>query len=80
MVHKDKKLIVAQNKVISFAMLIPHIDFGILDKFNNAVKWKISLFFLLPKVIEKLLQVSSVRFLFFNISKFENKFSPIKGW
>lgn len=58
MVHEVKRLnevenintmvlFVAQDKVVLFASLIPHID-----KFNDVLEYKASLFLVLPKVIQ----------------------------
>ena len=46
---------------VSFATLIPLIDFAIPDEFNDVVECKTILFFVLPKVIHELVQVSHVR-------------------
>ena len=72
-----------QDKAISFATLIPPIDFIIPDKFNNMTEQIASLFFfffffVLPKVLQELLQVSS-EFLFLNTSKLDIEFPPTRG-
>ena len=71
MVHEDKQfakvekmdnivLLMAQDKIV----LIPHIDFVILEEFDM-VKFKVFLFSVLPKVIPNLKQVLLVSILIF---------------
>ena len=43
-----------QDKAITVAMLIPHIDFVILEEFNDLVEDKPSIFSVLSKVIPEL--------------------------
>ena len=63
MVHEDKqfaKVVKVDNIVLPMVqdkiMLIPHIDFVILEEFDMA-EFKVSLFSMLPKVIPDLKQV-----------------------
>jgi hypothetical protein len=49
---------VAQDKVALFASLIPHID-----KFNDVLEYKASLFLVLPKVIQLLVPLSCAKIL-----------------
>ena len=50
-------------KVVSFSSPIPHIEFIIPDKFNDAMESKVPLFCVLPTVVPKLKQVFRVRLL-----------------
>uniref|UniRef100_A0A2N9E792 Retrotransposon gag domain-containing protein n=1 Tax=Fagus sylvatica TaxID=28930 RepID=A0A2N9E792_FAGSY len=52
---------VAENKYVSFATLISHIDFVIPEIFNNVVEHQNFLFVMLPKVIPDLKQASNVK-------------------
>lgn len=47
-----------QDKAITVAMIIPHIDFVILEEFNDLVEDKPSIFSVLSKVLPELKQVS----------------------
>ncbi len=92
MVHEVKRLnevenintmvlFVAQDKVALFASLIPHID-----KFNDVLEYKASLFLVLPKVIQLLVPVmcqnsypSTLQNFFFDrSSKLKEEFSPTR--
>lgn len=65
---------------ILFATLIWPIDFIIPDTFNDIVEQKASLFLVMPKVFQELVQVSSVRGLL--LKQFKNlrlEFTPTRG-
>jgi hypothetical protein len=67
-----------QDKFVSFATLIPHIEFVFPNQFNIVVECKFFffLFQVLPKVIQELVHVSHARVY---PSTLEVKFSPTKG-
>ena len=63
-------LLVAQDKSVLVATLIPHIDFIIPYEFNDVMECNTSLFLMLPKVIQEWVQVSCVKILI--LSTFQN--------
>ena len=75
-------LSVAQEKIVSFATLIPRFDFVILNGFNDVMEYKAFFVLVYTKVIEELVLVSCIRILIFTHFKTQGhsvKHSPTKG-